>query len=1178
MMKKCFSVRCVFMSWTVLYFHSNPVITTFTISGNSTGTDGALVSPGDNLKLACSSSINTILAVYWYNKPPGNGSYLWSSTVGMKIDANGTCRFDTNYPVPTNMNCGCVSKSKYTCTLIGVETDMKGDMWKCKFIYNTAKSSTIAYTNELTIDLAVGITSTVISSPIVNPVSVIVNTAGTFQCQTSPGNPVASVVWHTDNKTSGTEDDTQITSGTSTTSTPDGDLFVTQGTLTLQVQRDDQDLGVYCRARNREQWFTSGTKKINVLYGPDAPVCKANTVNVSPSLSVIIGSMFSISCTADSNPLPNTYLLSGSEGSNLSLSFTGISRTQAGSYTLEARNSMFATGSDTPLMPTIRVNGSAVKGTVNIIEGNSKVFNCSTDSNPAGNYSWTYPRGSTANRVLQLTNVLPDIDDGDYTCRVQNKLVPSFGNPPRLPTFKYGTSGGPDISDNTIAIVRGPGATVACVAHSNPAPSIYLWSGTKTNDQLLSLSTFNGNTTVQCTASNTMTETNGSPQTRTNVSSLKIVVWQTPQGITLRYHYDKTGYMTVKDEIKVLTGDAFWLSCSVVSSPPSIYTWTGQTASPSGIYNITGGLSASQQVSCLAENFMQTTFKGTVHGTQSADLNVDVLYGPKTKILQDLSLVKGVIPCLYTPGNPSAVSFKWTRSGTSVSWVNQNTHNLTIEYVQRSDEASYTCKVSSVLQPTLLSATTVKYDTATFHLDVLYGAEHLILQLNNEFHSSVEIEEHSTNHMRCSLESDPGSYMALTKDGTQLIARNETHQLTYDLRAECSDKGVYTCFGYNRYGAANNASMHLYVKCSARRPPKVDVQLIYNARQHENASLVNQIVAYPVPKPSQFVWKRCMNSSCAPLPNDMKKFKIDTEGLSSNLTVLDVQIEDYRIYQLSVSNGVGDELVERFHLRPTEKPDLPTNVHIIQDTITDRTAVLTWIPGIDNGSPQEFHVSYRKLVDETSLLRLTVKHDFTKEMYYKIENLEPGTEYLVSLFAANEEGSTAWVNDTFQTLERISDNPVSNPNTGSIVGGAIGGTVGAIVAIVVIVVILRRQCLLKCYICPNKKSDNPGSNAAEAHDAVSMATGTLVYDVLRDGDKGSDNSHVYMTLNESSQEPQGNYENVKKEDPVYNNADQANPHINQQLNEEEIIENRKEISCKDISISTVYAVISKKPQ
>ncbi|WAR06060.1 hypothetical protein MAR_021429, partial [Mya arenaria] len=230
-----------------------------------------------------------------------------------------------------------------------------------------------------------------------------------------------------------------------------------------------------------------------------------------------------------------------------------------------------------------------------------------------------------------------------------------------------------------------------------------------------------------------------------------------------------------------------------------------------------------------------------------------------------------VYQCLYTPGNPPTVDFEWMRSGTNVSWIKQKTHNLTIPNVQRSDEANYTCKVSSVLQPTLSSVTIIQHDTATFHLDVLYGAENLILHLNNVSHESVEIEEHSSNHFRCLLESDPGAEMSLTKDS------------------------------------------------SARRPSGVEVQLNFTARQYGNATLVYKVVAYPVPKHSQFVWKRCSNgSSCDLLPDDINKFEINTEGLTSTLTILDVQIEDYRLYQLSVSNGVGDTLVEWLHLRPID--------------------------------------------------------------------------------------------------------------------------------------------------------------------------------------------------------------------------------------------------------------------
>ncbi|WAR04494.1 hypothetical protein MAR_019863 [Mya arenaria] len=330
------------------------------------------------------------------------------------------------------------------------------------------------------------------------------------------------------------------------------------------------------------------------------------------------------------------------------------------------------------------------------------------------------------------------------------------------------------------------------------------------------------------------------------------------------------------------------------------------------------------------------------------------------------------------------------------------------------------------------------------------GAEHLVLQLNNISNASVEIEEHSSNHMRCLLESDPGSDMALTKDDLVYINLHMTFRLNVRT-LEC---------------------IHVQDTTSSARPSAgVTVQLNFTARQHENATLFYKIVAYPVPKPSQFVWKRCTNrSSCDLLPEDFNKFKINTVRLSSNLTVLDVQIEDYGMYQLSVSNGVGDKLVEWFQLRPVEKPDSPTDFHVIQSTIKMTTAVVTWIPGFDGGSPQEFHISYGKLVDDSGYFNKVVKHDYTKMMYYTLEDLEPGTEHFVSIFAANEEGSTDSINDTFQTLGRLYDPNETNLSNVPVVGGAIGGTVGAIIAVVVAFVILRRKYSLNINVSLSRKS------------------------------------------------------------------------------------------------------------
>ncbi|XP_052805549.1 nephrin-like isoform X2 [Mya arenaria] len=820
---------------------------------------------------------------------------------------------------------------------------------------------------------------------------------------------------------------------------------------------------------------------------------------------------------------------------------------------------------------------------INVKENTITSLQCRTSGGlPAASVRWFIQRSGQVQDVTSLsTDTYQEVDDlnvtrstlnftplkadhnGQIYCSASNvgvetnsaKLSINVLYPPRLPSFTYGSNTGSVITDNNIDIIRGDGASVACEADANPAPHTYTWSGSQTNNQLLSLSSFNVNTTVLCTAFNTMTETNGSPINRSNSSTLHINVWRPPHGVTLRYHYGITGSLSIVEELKVLTSEDFWLSCTAESSPPSTYTWSSHPSSRAGILNVTGGLTASQSVSCMAENYMHTTYKGTVRGNTSSALNIDVLYGPTASNLQNVSKVRGenlVYMCLFTPGNPSTVDFEWTRSATGVPWVKQNAQNLIIPTVQRSDEASYTCKVSSLLQPTLTSATTTQYDTATFFLDILYGAENLVFQLNNASHASVEVDEHSSNYMRCFLESDPGSNMALTKDGKTIYAQPGVHQLSHELQAECSDTGLFTCSGHNQYGAADNASMQLFVKCSARRPTGVEVQLNFTARQHENATLVYKTVAYPVPKPSQFVWKRCTNrTSCEPLTDEKKKFEIDTEGLLSKLTILVVQIEDYRLYQLSVSNGIGDTLVEWLHLIPIGKPDSPTDFHVIQDILRETSAVLTWIPGFANGSPQDFHISYGKLVDGTGFYPQTIKHDNRVTMYYIVEDLKPETEYFVSLFSANEEGSSAPVNVTFLTLKRINDHTETSPNSGPVVGGAVGGTVGAIVAIVVVVIILRRNYALNCNVTLTKKrgpsehsisgKDNPGCNAAKTYEVVSMTTKTSAYDDLKTGDSGSDNSHVYTSLEESKSKPHVYYENVKKDDPIYKNTVLKNP-------------------------------------
>ncbi|WAR06281.1 NPHN-like protein [Mya arenaria] len=527
------------------------------------------------------------------------------------------------------------------------------------------------------------------------------------------------------------------------------------------------------------------------------------------------------------------------------------------------------------------------------------------------------------------------------------------------------------------------------------------------------------------------------------------------------------------------------------------------------------------------------------------DLSV-YCHGPKMRILQDVSAVRGkkfVYECLYEPGNPPYVSFEWKRSGTNASWTIQKTKNMTIQNVQRSDEANYTCNVSSVLRPTLTSATTVKSDTATFHLH---------LTLNNISNASVEIEEHSTNNLHCSLESNPASDMFIFKDGKTTLERPAVHQLIYGMVAECSDTGVYTCSGYNQYGMADNASLN------------------YTACEQENVTLSYTIAAYPVPEPSQFIWKKCINESegsCNFSLDGMLKYNVKSEGLSSSLTIRDVEIEDYGMYQFSVSNNIGSRLIEWLHLKHIGKPDSPSDFHIIQEEISETSAVLTWVPGFDNGLPQRFYITYTKKGDSSGKITNSIKHTHEAKVNYTLICLESETQYIVSIYASNEKGLSPTINDTFITLKHIPGEQADSDV--ALIGGVVGGGIVAVLVIIGVVLIVKK---FRTSANPAGQSvsgtDSPGCNAAQPYEDLSKKQNTSDYDALRKGDIGSEtvssgcntaktyeelsmksDTSVYnalkkggngldnsQELDKSKSQSHMHYGNVKKEDPVYNNT------------------------------------------
>lgn len=63
---------------------------------------------------------------------------------------------------------------------------------------------------------------------------------------------------------------------------------------------------------------------------------------------------------------------------------------------------------------------------------------------------------------------------------------------------------------------------------------------------------------------------------------------------------------------------------------------------------------------------------------------------------------------------------------------------------------------------------------------------------------------------------------------------------------------------------------------------------------------------------------KCFNSDCEQLQTNLT-ISITTVDLMTRLTIFDVDGEDFGMYKLTVTNGIGEEMIQEFHLLPEGK-------------------------------------------------------------------------------------------------------------------------------------------------------------------------------------------------------------------------------------------------------------------
>ncbi|KAM8772564.1 vascular cell adhesion protein 1-like, partial [Acanthopagrus schlegelii] len=181
----------------------------------------------------------------------------------------------------------------------------------------------------------------------------------------------------------------------------------------------------YCTAENQLGRRTSEYIYINVTYGPRLP-----SVSVSPSAEIVEGSSVTLTCSSDANPAANytwykenQTLIQGPEGI---YNFSSISSEDRGNYSCKSENKYGQTNSTSvfidvqyaPRLPSVSVSPSA-----EIVEGSSVTLTCSSDANPAGNYTWykeneDSPKAS--GQIFTITDFRAE-HSGNYYCEAQNR-------------------------------------------------------------------------------------------------------------------------------------------------------------------------------------------------------------------------------------------------------------------------------------------------------------------------------------------------------------------------------------------------------------------------------------------------------------------------------------------------------------------------------------------------------------------------------------------------------------------------------------------------------------------------------------------------------------------------------------------------------------------------------------
>ncbi|XP_078665755.1 nephrin-like [Branchiostoma floridae x Branchiostoma belcheri] len=321
----------------------------------------------------------------------------------------------------------------------------------------------------------------------------------TLTCTSGNSNPAASITWYRDGTTvTGTNNRQQAGSN--------GGIVTTQD-LVISLQPEHNGARYTCRATNSEL----GLDRDSSAVGPLNVRFFQSGTTISGNSPVTAGTSLTLTCTSgNSNPAAtitwtwggtdatgtNNQQQDGSNGGKITTQQLVLSSLQPGDNGMEVRcvavNSGLSQTQEDTVIVVVNYGPRNAHVTCNpsdlsdLREGGALECTCTSDSNPAARYSWTYgTAGSTPTGSLPVGAVvdqaagtltfdtLDKAHSGDYRCTATNSISSASSGSITV-DVKYP----PSIISITPAVTvdEFDDVSLTCTADSNPAPDSFSWS------------------------------------------------------------------------------------------------------------------------------------------------------------------------------------------------------------------------------------------------------------------------------------------------------------------------------------------------------------------------------------------------------------------------------------------------------------------------------------------------------------------------------------------------------------------------------------------------------------------------------------------------------------------------------------------------------------------------------